>query len=169
MNNLYYTKNNDKNFYEKFMNDTNCGSFALNIQEWYDPHDCFGEEGSDFAIDVFESTDDLDFTTELLLQRGKEGIEKDFYDEITFIDSPADYVPSKDTELVAFRVGIEEHTNYLNTDFHFRVFRDGRWQEKCGCGPVEDDINLEPDTCWDLYGWIYDSDIVYFIHKLDAA
>lgn len=168
MNNLYYTKNSDKNFYKKYQSDTNCGSFALNIEEWYDPHDCFDEEGNDFATDIYEVTEDTVYTTEQLLKRAKAGIAKDFYEEIYFIDSFDEYEEKENEELIAFRVGIETFGSnyYVSTDFHFRVFRDGRWQEKCGCGPVEDYIDLEPDKPWELYNWLYDSDIVYFVHKL---
>lgn len=166
MNNPYYTRNNDRDFYDEYQEDTNCGSFALSIEEWYNPNDNFEKDGNDYATKVFEETKDIVYATDMLFKRCCQGIIEDFGDEIEVIDNIYNCKLKDNEELIAFRVGIDPYGFYANTDFHFRVFRDGRWQEKCGCGPVEDYIELEPDTEWELYNWSYDSDIFYFIHRV---
>lgn len=166
---LYYTTNTDKNFFRKNQKETNCGSFALNIEEWYQPDDSMDEDNDEFASYLWETGDyTLDEILIELLDRCVEGIDRDFGDEITFIDSPSQYKEKENEELIAFRVGLYDNDSfYISTDFHFRVFRNGRWQEKCGRGPIETDIELEADDPWELYNWIYNSPIVYFIHRLE--
>ena len=36
---MNYTRNSDPTYYKTHENETNCGSFALRLQEWYSPED----------------------------------------------------------------------------------------------------------------------------------
>ena len=42
---MEYTKNSDPNYFEDNPECANCGSFAFNVEEWYDPE-------QDFILDV---------------------------------------------------------------------------------------------------------------------
>lgn len=161
------TKNTDLNYYNIYEDYTNCGSFALRIKEWYEPDISFHCDNDDYATQMIAKGYSYEKILSKLLKRNIEGIKRDFGDEITILNSLEEYVANDDEELIAFRVGYEEYPfNTASTDFHFRVFRDGKWQEKCGTGEVDSSIELEPNYPWDLYNWLYDSDIVFFTHKI---
>ena len=77
----------------------------------------------------------------------------------------------KDTEeLVAFRIGIEpiydedDEFLYIDTDFHYRVFRDNKWLEKCGEKSIQSCSNIT--DIWEIDNFYYDSDIVFLAHDL---
>ena len=87
----------------------------------------------------------------------------EFADELRILNSEKDDLLA-DEELIAFRTYCiyDEEEGWEPCpvwDFHFRVFRDGRWQEKQGSWPVND--------CCDMDDWgRYDSEIFYFAHKV---
>lgn len=160
------TRNTDLNYYKEYPTKGNCGSFALRIEEWYEPDDSLKVWNYDYAIELLTKGANRKTILDKLLKRSLVGIKNDFGDSIVFLNKLSDYKEKKDEELIAFRVGFEQYKNYTDTDFHFRVFRDGRWQEKCGAKEVIDNISLEEDRPWNSYGQIYDSEIAYFVHKL---
>lgn len=148
---MFYTKNSDPNYYIDHSRETNCASFALNIKEWWDPDfdpDWFIEEGDDeYMIDCV-----IDFYIDNLLND---------FDDLRVVQSSDNVY--EDEELIAFRVYIDleedNGTSYVEDyDFHFRVYRDGRWQEKCG--------GLEVQDCPKDWGK-YDSKTIYFVHKIN--
>lgn len=160
------TRNTDLNYYKNYPTKGNCGSFALRINEWYEPDDSLKVLNYDYVYELLTKGTNRKTILDKLLKRSLVGIKNDFGDSIVFLNKLSDYKEKKDEELIAFRVGIEQYDGYIDTDFHFRVFRDGRWQEKCGAKEVIDNISLEEDRPWNSYGQIYDSEIAYFVHKL---
>ena len=162
------TRNADLNYYKDYPTKGNCGSFALRINEWYEPDDSLKVWNWDYASELLTEGARREVVLDKLLKRSLVGIKNDFGDSIVFLNKLSDYKEKKDEELIAFRVGIERYKNCVDVDvdFHFRVFRDGRWQEKCGAKDVRDNISLEEDRPWNPCGWIYDSEIAYFVHKL---
>jgi hypothetical protein len=64
-----------------------------------------------------------------------------------------------DVELIAFSTYCYANSSkYSDYDYHFKVFRDGKWMEKCGSGPVEE---CTEDGWGDYIG-----DVTYFYHKI---
>ena len=131
---MEYTRNYNPNFYEEKQRSANCGSFAFQIKEWYSPDkyfedDCWQtveewiEEGFEFGHDEFD-------LSETLANIFIDYVLADFED-VRYLWSPDDV--RSDEELIAFRTFVDSDCNW---DFHFKVFRDGRWQEKCGGNPV---------------------------------
>ena len=153
---MKYTRNSDPNFYETHL--TNCGSFALSIEEWYSPDETLSEKFDgldDYFIDVEDMCGgDVMDMSEVFATDLAEVILDDFTD--------LEYLPYIEVEevegLIAFRAFFDGSDWW---DFHFKVFRDGRWQEKNGRDPVHD-CELEDWT----YGPLdYVSRTFYFLPK----
>ncbi len=165
MSEFYYTHNNDPTYYETNRFETNCGSYALRLKEWYDneiDEDCGGindwiEELLDAEIPPFEIPDIIAkaFIDELL---------SDFPDEELILLSRITQAALKNTstELVAFRVyvPIDEYLDdeWCCFDFHFRVWRNGHWMEKNG--------SKEVSQC-NIIDWgKYNSSTFFLLHKV---
>ena len=153
---MEYTRNTDPTFYYKNSGEVNCGSFALRLNEWYEPEEDY-DTIYDWIIGMSWDYDDYEisnFYADAIIDR----ILKDFAGEIEICDGRA---PSTDDlELIAFATYCiyDESEEYCNWDFHFKVFRDGIWQQKCGC--------FKPEFCeFDEWG-DYTSKITYFYHKI---
>ena len=153
---MSYTRNTDPTYYYKNSGAVNCGSFALRLNEWYEPEEDY-DEIYDWIIGMSWDYDDYEISNlyaDIIIDR----ILSDFSDEIEICDGRA---PStSDTELIAFATFCEydESEEYCNWDFHFKVFRNGIWQQKCGCFP--------PEFC-ELDEWgRYTSKVTYFYHKI---
>ena len=155
-----YTRNYNPNYYEENQHYANCGSFVFQIEEWYSPDEyfennfgqCIGEwieQGLEDGCDEWDLSDGL---AEIFIDY----ILMDF-DDVRYMWSPAEL--QDDEELIAFRTYVCDDCNW---DFHFKVFRDGHWQEKCGGDPVR--------FCdeWDWHNGLVDyiSSTFYFARKV---
>ena len=153
---MSYTRNTDPTFYYKNSGEVNCGSFALRLNEWYEPEEDY-DTMYDWIIGMSWDYDDYEMSN-LYAHAIIDRILEDFADEIEICDGRA---PSTDDlELIAFATYCiyDESEEYCNWDFHFKVFRDGIWQQKCGC--------FKPEFCeFDEWG-NYTSKITYFYHKI---
>ena len=153
---MEYTRNTDPTFYYKNSGEVNCGSFALRLNEWYEPEEDY-DTIYDWIIGMSWDYDDYEISNlyaDTIINR----ILEDFAGEIEICDGRA---PSTDDlELIAFATYCiyDESEEYCSWDFHFKVFRDGIWQQKCGC--------YKPEFCeFDEWG-DYTSKITYFYHKI---
>ena len=153
---MEYTRNTDPTFYYKNSGEVNCGSFALRLNEWYEPEEDY-DTMYDWIIGMSWDYDDYEMSN-LYADAIIDRILEDFAGEIEICDGLA---PSTDDlELIAFATYCiyDESEEYCNWDFHFKVFRDGIWQQKCGC--------FKPEFCeFDEWG-NYTSKITYFYHKI---
>lgn len=160
---MQYTHNSDLTYYEKYSRDTNCGSYALRLNEWYPLDERFEDEmGMDIDKWAYKEgrrgVSDEELTSvysEVLLNC----LLEDFEGELKVCDGA---LPTSDNvELIAFNTfcSYNEKRRYpVDSDFHFKVFRDGVWKEKCGCGKVKE--------C-DEFSWgIYTGEVVYLYHRL---
>lgn len=157
---MNYTQNHDPNYYEKHQDSSNCGSFAFQIEEWYSPDEYFEdiqgqsieewiERGLEVGYDEWELSDLLaDLLSDYVLMD---------FEDVHYLWSPAEVQDNE--ELIAFRAFVSDDCNW---DFHFKVFRDGIWQEKCGSDPVR--FCSEDD--WHNGIMDYNSYTVYFAKKL---
>lgn len=150
---LYKRNNNPDIFYDKQLN-LNCGSFALDVSEWYYPF-----------IDDEDDVGDLDESlwcytryerTKYIEEMVFDGYDKDDIMSI-IIDRDFEFIlktcpwlePINEEEVydggrvIAYRLsmGIPKEREDFDVeacmDFHFRVLIDGEWWEKCGSCPVQ--------------------------------
>lgn len=156
---MRYERNNDPSYYEEFCDYSNCGSFALNLQGWYDPEEYFYTEIGDTEEWIFNLYDEgyseeeiSNFYANHLIT----GMLIEFNGELR--EAP-DWKLKPNEELIAFRTFcIICDDEYTRRDFHFKVFRDGTWMEKNGWTPVH--------TCDEDEWNDYISDTFYLAHKI---
>ena len=165
MSEFYYTSNNDPNYYETHRFDTNCGSYALRLKEWYDNE--IDEEWGGASEWIEELAD-----AEIPFSEIPDIIAKAYIDEL-LLDFPENelvllnkitqnILKDMTVELIAFRVYAPIQEYLMNDctcfDFHFRVWRDGHWMEKNGSQAVRK-CNL---TDWGKYN----SSTFFLLHKI---
>ena len=161
----YYTHNTNPNYYKENYAFSNCGSYAFNIEEWYDADNGFEWEVGNIDSWVTEmatyySDEEI---SEMYSKAVVEQIFDDFDEEIRELSSESDpLLPNE--ELVAFRGYCEyfEDSGDSDYDFHFKVFRDGQWMEKCGSCPVQP-CTLED---WSYDYRTYNSKTYFFAHAV---
>lgn len=142
----------------------NCGSCALNLNYWYVPEGAYGEENW-YDRDLFirelldEGYDDDYICNELTAQdvefmlktvEGLRPASKEDFDDLTNV-------------IIAYRNFFycdDENCDEYDSDFHFRVRRQGQWYEKCGSWDVTE-VEFSEDR-WGI-SVIYDGPIYYFV------
>ena len=159
---MEYTRNSDLTHYERNPKTTNCGSYALRLNEWYHLNLRFEEKTGEWIEDWAyregqEGIPDEELTSvfeDVLL----ECLLEDFEGELEICNGAPP--TSDDIELIAFNVycTYDDEYDLVDSDFHFRVFRDGVWKEKCGGGNVHE-CNINH---WGLYI----GEAVYLYHKI---
>ena len=152
---MYYTTNHDPEYYNAHCSMVNCASYAMNIKEWWDPEI---EEDYGSIYEWVDAMEDCGYTlTEMQDIIAEEYIDAFLNDfpSVRALDKSTDIQP--DEELIAFRICLDLDDD-IDFDFHFRVFRDGKWSEKNGNGLVHD--------CSMAYWGKYNSKTFYFGHKV---
>ena len=158
---MEYTRNSDPDYYNKHLSTSNCGSYALRLQEWYDPEPYFEMSEGDLYEWVEEMTmsgySDAEIST-LYTHILVEGMLEEFEGELELCDGRA---PStSDKELIAMNsFCIFDEDCSSDIDFHFKVFRDGIWSEKCG----SEEVRFCEEDEWGRYI----GDPVYMYHRID--
>ena len=156
-----YTHNSDLSLYDKSPSTTNCGSYALRLNEWYHLdrhfHDLMGETLEDWIIaktKVGYSEYEITYFYEVILIKG---LLLDFEGELEVCDgTPPE---TDDMELIAFNAFCYcIDSEFADADFHFKVFREGQWKEKCGKCQVRE--------CDKEHWGSYIGDPFYFYHKI---
>lgn len=154
-----YTRNSDPNFYFTHEHTTNCGSYALRIKEWYE----VDFDMQDRAIELSSNGIDDREIYEIITQEAVELMLHEFGDKMRELVNVTDPIADNE-ELIAFRIGGLDDWSGYDADFHFRVFRDGKWMEKCGCNEIQNCI-FEEDA-WET-ALLYEGPIVYLAHRID--
>lgn len=162
---MSYTKNTDPNYFIDYQQDSNCGSYAFNIKEWYNPElNLVIEAGSieERILDLLDEGWSNEEISELYSNSLVKSIFHDFGNEVKEVDY--DYKPEENEELIAFRTYCIGNLmeGYADWDFHFKVFRNGLWMEKNGRQPVR--FCLEDE--WEYGIRSYISNTIYFAHKI---
>ena len=71
----------------------------------------------------------------------------------------------EDEELIAYRLAILMEDEYVDdVDFHYVVFRNGKWRSKFGRQRIKPFRFTE--NPWKTKYFVYDSPIVYLAHKI---
>lgn len=161
---MNYTRNSDIKFYEEKPWETNCGSYALRLNEWYELDNLFEDVVGSYVDEWIEDQNKMGHSDfEISCIYGEilvECILNEFEGELEICDG---LPPStSNVELIAFNTFCYyEDTGYADFDYHFKVLRDGTWKEKCGAGPVRE---CDEDEWGDYIG-----DVIYFYHKIKEA
>lgn len=158
---MSYTYNSQPELYKLDCPNTNCGSFAFRIKEWYHPEDGLIDEVGEidcWIADMIEMGYSIDEITEIYLDAIVEQIMEDFYGTIEICDGQPP--GTDDKELVALSVFCDWDKDFWSDyDFHFKVLRNGRWQDKPGMEPIR--------FCTKDDWGRYTSKVVYFYHKVN--
>lgn len=157
-----YTRNSDLKYYESNPESTNCGSYALRLNEWYDPEKYF-EDTTGWFIEDWITDLAKDYLDEEISNKFNdilvEGMLIEFQEELELCDGsiPTD----ENVELIAFNsfCCYDEDNNFSDYDFHFKVYRNNRWMEKRGAEEVRE--------C-DIKEWgRYIGEPIYMYHKIN--
>ena len=160
---MEYTRNSDSEYYNKNCAHANCGSFAFNIEEWYDPEIDFKSMVGyidEWVTNMHDEGYSDDEIADIYIEAIAERVLDDFSGELREIYYLSDV--NVDEELIALRGWCFYSNEYSDYDFHFKVLRNGIWQEKCGTQPIK--FCLEDD--WTYTTRTYNSITIYFAHKI---
>lgn len=152
--------NNDPTFWDDDPAECNCGSYALNIVDWYYPYED-RRMRDDWIESMLNNGFTMDEAREEVLAEDVYNMEAQFGDYLVPIDSPDD-IPNE-VEVIAYRVSLlYDVLDSICYDFHFKVRRNGYWSEKCGMSEVRP-CALQADEIWDNADCLqYSSTIQYF-------
>lgn len=171
---MKYTSNKDPNFWmnnKTNLSGKNCGSYALDVLEWYRPYDLY-EEGGDDIIRAHDGCATFLEALEASTKYHVDNILDDFHD-IRIIDN---YDEAESNErIILYREGIYVEENgivpdlndvctdiytdensdtsdiyqYWDWDFHF-IWRDisGYWHEKNGSKDIKEIEEPSLDDVW---------------------
>lgn len=177
-----YKRNSNPDLFEEECSDTNCGSFALNVTEWYTPYITDDSVDEDDELYQYAEWERANYAYELL-QEGYSTMEvmeslteKDF--EFILLTCPW-LVPIDETEInyeldrvIAYRLMLEAPNDVSEfdmdegSDFHFRVLIDGTWWEKNGAGPVHE-VEYPDSDVWEVDEFlVYDGPVKYARFKV---
>lgn len=138
----------------------NCGGFALGTYDRVYPDD---ESREDVINDLIKSGLEKEYIYKQVLESDTQALLKQFPSLSVFSGDPKSYVPKENEELIAYRIWVNDD-ELDNNDFHFKVFRDGKWQDKCGALEPRFCLPAYRDASWDTLYIYYDSPTVYFIN-----
>lgn len=170
-----YVRNSNPLLFDDEQEETNCGSFALNVTKWYTPYlrEDYVEDESLMKYCEYEREE---MAREMLLDGySREEVMRVITElDFEFIMKTCPWLmPIKKEDItptdrvIAYRLSLEdvepeEFDMDTYGDFHFRLFVDGEWYEKNGAGPVHIIDNPEEDDIWEVDGWlVYDGPIKY--------
>lgn len=161
---MEYTKNLNPAYFEEFPTEANCGSFAFNIEEWYNPEKHFIASVGNidkWIQEMYESGYSLDELANIYVEDLVGQVLEDFHLEIRLITRFSEVQSNE--EVIALRAWCYySEDDWSDWDFHFKVLRDGIWQEKCGCESVRFCLRDE----WSYGTRTYNSETVYFAHRV---
>lgn len=171
-----HTRNTDPDFWSGTRRDCNCGSFALNLREWYRPYEMYysyDDRANRIVELAHEGLSDVE-VADILAEEEAGYMLEEFPELLTPISYEEMLETDPEAEIIAYRVGVEFFydpeeicdSDDFDDDFHFKVRRGGQWLEKRGETDVRK-CELLPDKIWERNNGIYNSKIIYF--KVDRS
>lgn len=162
----YLNREHRRNEYNTDIYDYNCGGYALKTFSWYKPYD----------FNMFDQIDEWtnnNVDDDEIVARIEDicitNLRKDFSDlrliDVSHQSRGAQYEEKllkkikDDEEIIAFRIAY----SFFDYDFHFRVYRNNKWSEKCGNSGLTSCEFTEDD--WGE-GTVYNRTIYYFARKV---
>lgn len=146
---MEYTANNDPIYYESNRSTTNCGSFALRLKEWYDNEvDEYMGGIEQWCLELLEEGIPDEEIPDMIAETYLDRLRAEFGNSVRLMSKLDHATMLKATsrnfneELIAFRIYVPvedwDPEEYLEFDFHFKVWRNGHWMEKNGGGAVHE-------------------------------
>ena len=164
----YFNEKQTRNEENTEKKDYNCGGYALKTFSWYLPYE-YDEKNYPFFSnsDLAEYLMDIGYSVEEIMDEilrvNTEKMLKDFSGKLRVVQRDS-HIES-DEELIAYRLSLDVDSSCIDDmDFHFVVFRDGKWMSKMGADEVKPFSFTEEQ--WETPNFIYDSSIVYLAHKI---
>lgn len=166
-----YKRNSNPNLFADKEQDTNCGSFALNVTEWYTPYvfepkeeelwKYDEDERAQWVYDMLQDGYTIDEVMDCLIERDFEFVLK----TCPWLEPIEEEEIYDGGRVIAYRLSLQvpddisEFDMDEDGDFHFRVLIDGEWWEKNGAGPVK---RVEDPDVWEVDDWlVYSGPIRY--------
>ena len=146
--------------------DYNCGGYALGTFNWFLPYNNFNSNYS-FALNLLEEYNDIDYVMEMLFEKNVENILNFLKDKIRRIYSLKELLQNED--LIAFRICIiydSEFNELEDTDFHFRLYHNGKWTEKMGATTIVECSSYEEEIWNEGFGFEYLNPTALFALKI---
>lgn len=170
-----YNRLNTRNEQNTTSKEYNCGGYALRTFNWFVPY-TIGNSNKMVALDMLEDGCSFQEVRQELFRRDVQFILRALPEKVRLLKSNARLASNE--ELVAFRVHCSICGDFFDpkddfsleeveTDFHFRVRRNGKWMEKNGAGPI---VRCRPFTqrVWngnDRCGFPYYGETALFVVK----
>ena len=155
----YLNKKKKRNEKNTTIHSYNCGGYALRTYSWYQPYN----DEEDFVWDLGNLYMGEEELARGALESCVDYMLEEFGEDLRVV-ADGEYDPQTE-ELIAFRTSTDDETDsydWPDFDFHFKVFRDGKWMEKCGTEEIRE---ADPDN-WIIGCYVYNSDTVYLAHKV---
>lgn len=135
-----YERTKDHSFWQEEQDCCNCGSFALDVTEWFCPYDNDEQYTEDYRKSVITEMYEEGFSMEDIFEAILELDVEAILAACPWIE-PIDLTDATpEDRVVAYRLSIDEEelaaADDVDDDFHFRVRIGGFWFEKCGCDPI---------------------------------
>lgn len=156
-----------KRNYYKYPERSNCGGYALGLEEWYKPYigsDVFRERAIKQRLREGKTIEEIE---KEILEQDTKFILQDFGRALSTTENPHTIPNSK--KVIAYRICVDENFEGIYTDYHFKVRTNGVWSHKQGSMKPEE-CELDEDKPWGLLEnddetilHYYDSPIVYFV------
>ena len=150
--------------------DYNCAGFALRTFSWYCP---LPQSTYDRFEELFDDGFDFETIENMMTNEMVETMLSDFASNLRVVDYGESI--ANDEELIAFRFGVNYDPDFdwsfmgpwdCDVDFHYQVFRDGRWQEKNGDGDIHNCETPDPAEPWDTGILVYGGPLIFLAHKI---
>ena len=168
-----YNRKRNRNKWNTDCYKYNCGGLALGTYSWYLPYDLDGDDDEEQLIvkDWHEAGYSEKEICQMLTDQYVEYMLNDFGGRLQILHDVHEAAPT-DT-IIMFRVGVsimevegwdeddDELDMYYDTDFHFRVRRNGHWIEKMGDRPIS--ISSEDYDLWEGCALNYNGPIVLMV------
>lgn len=164
----YFNEKQTRNEENTEKKDYNCGGYALKTFSWYLPYEYDEKDYPFFSnSDLAEYLMDIGYSVEEIMDEilrvNTEKMLKDFSGKLRVVQRYS-HIES-DEELIAYRLSLEVDSSCIDDmDFHFVVFRNGKWMSKMGADEVK--LFVFTEEQWETPNFIYNSPIVYLAHKI---
>lgn len=156
-------------FWNRPQPDSNCGSFALGVEEWFYPYNCEGDELEESRDRIIDYMSELGCTREEIMEALLIADTEVILQECPWVEQISLEEAEDSDRVVAYRVYYNEY-DPDDTDFHFRVRINGFWFEKCGEHPIRFCGTFADEEPWlgqaDI---LYDSEVCYFRFKKEES
>lgn len=165
----YLNERHIRNEYNTDYDDYNCGGYALKTFNWYRPY-AYDKKNYPWRslMDrveylVYNEGFDKEEAVSILLEEHTKKMLEQFAETLRVVSLNTHLEEGE--ELIAYRLAVLMDGEYIDDiDFHYIVFRAGKWRSKLGRQKIKPFQFTEKP--WKTEYFVYDSPIVYLAHKI---